>query len=65
MDVINHVLTYGTISTWDRNSGLASNQDEMMLLAAACGYSFTHFVFLDVEIRTHLLSLAGAAADVQ
>jgi hypothetical protein len=31
MDAINHLLTYGTINTWDRNSGLASNLDEMML----------------------------------
>jgi hypothetical protein len=31
MDAINHLLTYGTINTWDRNSELASNLDEMVL----------------------------------
>jgi hypothetical protein len=30
-DAINHLLTYGTINTLDRNSGLASNLDEMTL----------------------------------
>jgi hypothetical protein len=65
MDAINHMLTYETISTWDRNSGLASNQDEMMLPASADGYSFTPFVFLDDEIETDSFCVAGGTIHVQ
>lgn len=58
MDAINHLLTYETINTWHRNLGLASND------AAAHGYSFTHFVFLDDVILTILLSVAGETVTV-
>jgi hypothetical protein len=40
MDAINHLLTYETINTWNRNLGLASNQDGMMLLLPMAIHSF-------------------------